>query len=129
MMEDSKPGRDAGTAAAVEILSDARRRCLELGITSEQLGGLLLDEAMLAWLMSEWSERDVRRKLMEAMGQDVKTWYARARVATGQCDCVQEVHLAGLLEMEEADNPRPPVLQGPAAGLSTFARMETNPGS
>ncbi len=128
-MEDSKPVRETrpatGMASAVAILSDARRRCLELDITSEQLGGLLLDEAMLAWLMSDWSERDVRRKLMEAMGQDVKTWYARARVATGQCDCVQEVHLAGLLEMEEADNPRPPVLQGPAAGSSAFARMAT----
>lgn len=132
-MEESKPGRDnrpaSGAAGAVEILSDARRRCLELGITSEQLGGLLLDEAMLAWLMSEWSERDVRRRLMEAMGQDVKTWYARARVATGQCDCVQEVHLAGLLEMEEADNPRPPILQGAATGFSTLARIEGNPGA
>ncbi|MEK7945624.1 hypothetical protein WKR98_12780 [Pigmentiphaga sp. YJ18] len=112
-MEDSMPGRGPvpDTARAVQILSDARRRCLELGITSEDLGGLLLDEAMLAWLISDWSERDVRRKLMEAMGQDVKMWYARARVATGQCDCVQEVHLAGLLEMEEAGQQRPPILQ------------------
>lgn len=95
--------RDDPTRAAIAILARARAQCAALGVAPDELGNLLLDEAMLAWLMGERSERDVRKRLMEAMSEDVRKWYSRARVATGQCDCVQEVHLAGLLEAETMD--------------------------
>lgn len=85
---------------AVTILAEARSRCAQLGVTPKQLGDMFLDEAMLAWLMADHDERAVRKRLMEAMSEDVRKWYARVKLATGQCDCVPEVHLSGLLEME-----------------------------
>lgn len=101
-----RPESEAETAAlqqATQILAQARAQCVALGIEADRLGTLLLDEAMLAWLMAGWPERDVRERLLEAMGRDVRQWYGRARVATGQCDCVQEVQLAGQIEAEAMD--------------------------
>lgn len=93
----------------IAILAEARSRCAQLGVAPAQLGDLFLDEAMLAWLLGEWDERAVRKRLMEAMSEDVRKWYARVKLATGQCDCVPEVHLSGLLEMETLEGaPSPP---------------------
>jgi hypothetical protein len=94
---------------AVAILAKARAEAMQLGVDPADLGNMFLDEAMLAWLIAEWPERDMRKRLMEAMMDDVKKWYSRARVATGQCDCVQEVHLAGMIEAEALEQGEPPV--------------------
>ncbi len=95
------PAHDAlAVSQAVRILADARAECVALGVDPDRLGTMLLDEAMLSWLIAGWSERDVRERLLEAMGRDVRQWFGRARVATGQCDCVQEVQLAGQMEAE-----------------------------
>ncbi|MEL3892611.1 hypothetical protein V6B08_20200 [Ferrovibrio sp. MS7] len=94
---------------AVAILAKARAESMQLGVDPADLGNMFLDEAMLAWLIAEWPERDMRKRLMEAMMDDVKKWYSRARVATGQCDCVQEVHLAGMIEAEALEQGEPPV--------------------
>ncbi|MBP6819526.1 MAG: hypothetical protein KBC46_09505 [Ferrovibrio sp.] len=100
---------------AVAILAKARAEAMQLGVDPADLGNMFLDEAMLAWLIAEWPERDMRKRLMEAMMDDVKKWYSRARVATGQCDCVQEVHLAGMIEAEALEQGEPPVRLVPLA--------------
>lgn len=93
-------------AASVAALARARAECLATGISAEQFSDLLLEEAMLAWLVADWPERKVRERLMRALTEEVKAWFARARVATGQCDCVQEVHLAALVEAEGMQGPK-----------------------
>ncbi|MGB6105283.1 MAG: hypothetical protein WBF88_15685 [Pusillimonas sp.] len=120
---DTPPHADLPAEAvseAVAILAEARSRCAQLGVAPAQLGDLFLDEAMLAWLLGDWDERAVRKRLMEAMSEDVRKWYARVKLATGQCDCVPEVHLSGLLEMEALE--RKPIFRLEGEGLTEEAQ-------
>ena len=126
----AQPGVEA-RQNAIAALARARAECLASGISPEQLTDLLLDEAMLAWLVADWPERKVRERLMRAVSEDVRNWFARARVATGQCDCVQEVHLAALLESEAQNRPpedRPFHVTTPALAPRQ-ARSQPRPGA
>lgn len=87
------PGR-----SPIEILARARAECLALGIAPAELGNLLLDEAALSWLMADLDENDVKSRLRRVFQHDMRIWMARAHRAAGQCDCVREVHFAGIFE-------------------------------
>ena len=89
-------GRDARVSREI---AQARARCLALGVSPETLAEAFIEEALLAWMMAELSEHDIHTRLTEVMRKDVREWFYRARTATGQCDCVREVHFAALEEL------------------------------
>lgn len=91
---------DRNMALAVQAIAKARAECASLGLEPERMAELFLDESILAWMVADWNEKNIRDRLMSAISDDVKKWFARARVATGQCDCVQEVHFDALFELE-----------------------------
>jgi hypothetical protein len=95
-------GHEVGDAAvrAARELAGTRSRCLELGLEPEALAKLFAQEALLAWMMAGLSEHQIHERLTDLMRRDLREWFYLARMATGQCDCVREVHIAGLEELK-----------------------------
>jgi hypothetical protein len=79
---------------SVKAIARARAECFESGLSPEAIGTLFVQEALLAWMIEGLSEHQIHERLTAAMRGDLREWFYRARVATGQCDCVREVHLA-----------------------------------
>jgi hypothetical protein len=40
------------------------------------------------------SEHQIHERITAALRVDLREWFFRAHLATGQCDCVREVHFA-----------------------------------
>jgi hypothetical protein len=82
------------SAEAVKAIARARAECFESGLSPEAIGTLFAQEALLAWMIEGMSERQIHERITAALRVDLREWFFRAHLATGQCDCVREVHFA-----------------------------------
>jgi hypothetical protein len=85
----------------VKRIAGLRAECLESGIEPAVLGDLLVEEALLAWMMHGLSEQQIHQRATEKLRRDLREWFFRARAVTGQCDCVREVHMNGMVELKQ----------------------------
>jgi len=92
----------------VKRIAGLRAECLQAGIEPAVLGDLLVEEALLAWMMSGLSEQEINQRATEKLRRDLREWFFRARTVTGQCDCVREVHMNGMLELKNLLRARTP---------------------
>ena len=99
----------------VEILAAARSQCIAAGMEPAALGTLFMQEALLAWMVDGMTEHEIHTRIRDLVRKDLRSWFYNARLATGQCDCVREVHFEGMEELKglftnrfDAAEPRHP---------------------
>ncbi|MBK8324227.1 MAG: hypothetical protein IPL06_16255 [Betaproteobacteria bacterium] len=100
LADDTGRADDRARTQGVEILAAARARCIDGGLEPSALGNLFMQEALLAWMVDGMTEHDIHVRIRELVRKDLRAWFYNARLATGQCDCVREVHFDGMEELK-----------------------------
>ncbi len=93
-------GTDGVREACVQRIAALRAECAGTGISPEVLGDLFMEEALLAWMMEGLDEKAIHARTTAKLRQELREWFFRARTVTGQCDCVREVHMNGMVELK-----------------------------
>lgn len=104
--DDTGGVASAAHEQGVEILASARAQCIDAGLEPAALGTLFMQEALLAWMVDGMTEHEIHTRIRDLVRKDLRSWFYNARLATGQCDCVREVHFEGMEELKGLFNTR-----------------------
>jgi hypothetical protein len=84
--------RDDLTAEATRLIAEVRQRCAALGLSPAEFAGLLLPEALLAFMVAGMQQEQVEAAFARFAQNEIPAWFLQVKRTAGYCDCAREAH-------------------------------------